>query len=265
VPGWRVGGDQAQPFTFFSPTTKATRLLSEIIHLPSHRGNPERAYRSTAVGGPFAGTFDSYTASVILHWQEERDDRLDQLGEDLCRLGLAWKAEARALDATQIELRVSRLPAGGPAGRRDMVNIADVGFGVSQVLPVLVALRMAEPGTLVYVEEPELHLHPRAQVELGRILAEAARRGAQLVVETHSALLLLAVQTLVAEGNLDPDLVALHWFERDERGVTRVTSRDLDQLGAYGDWPEDFWHVHSALEGRFLDAVEKTVKEEESA
>ena len=57
-----------------------------------------------------------------------------------------------------------------------MVNIADVGFGVSQVLPVLVALIVAEPGQLVYLEQPELHLHPRAQVALARVLADAAKQ-----------------------------------------------------------------------------------------
>ena len=81
-----------------------------------------------------------------------------------------------------------------------MVSIADVGFGVSQVLPVLVALIVAEPGRLVYLEQPELHLHPRAQVALAQVLAAAAKRGVRVVAETHSSLLLLAVQTLVAEG-----------------------------------------------------------------
>ena len=52
-----------------------------------------------------------------------------------------------------------------------MVSIADVGFGVSQVLPVLVALIVAEPGRLVYLEQPELHLHPRAQVALAQVLS----------------------------------------------------------------------------------------------
>ena len=88
-----------------------------------------------------------------------------------------------------------------------MVSIADVGFGVSQVLPVLVALIVAQPGQLVYLDEPELHLHPRAQVALAQVLVDAAKRGVRVVAETHSSLLLLAVQTLVAEGSLPSELV----------------------------------------------------------
>ena len=73
-----------------------------------------------------------------------------------------------------------------------MDNIADVGFGVSQVLPVLVALRAADRGRLVYLEEPEIDLHPRAQTKLADILADAAKRGVRVVAETHSTLLLTA-------------------------------------------------------------------------
>jgi predicted ATPase len=78
-----------------------------------------------------------------------------------------------------------------------------------------------------------------------------------VVAETHSSLLLLAIQALVAEGKLPPEQVILHWFQRDSRGATQVTTGDLDQMGAYGDWPEDFYSVSAGVENRYLDAVEK--------
>ena len=137
-----------------------------------------------------------------------------------------------------------------------MVNIADVGFGVSQVLPVLVALIVAEPGQLVYLEQPELHLHPRAQVALAQVLADAAKRGIRVVAETHSSLLLLGVQTLVAEGDLPPELVKLHWFSRNKDGVTEVSSVDLDEAGAYGDWPMDFDDVELKAQSRYIKAAQ---------
>ena len=139
----------------------------------------------------------------------------------------------------------------------DMVSIADVGFGVSQVLPVLVALIVAEPGRLVYLEQPELHLHPRAQVALAQVLADAAKRGVHVVAETHSSLLLLAVQTLVAEEYLPRALVKLHWFTRDDNGVTKITPADLDKAGAYGNWPEDFDDVDLKVQSRYLDAADR--------
>ena len=171
-------------------------------------------------------------------------------------LGLTWKVEAKQRDETQVELKVGRLPHSLRGGAQDLVSIADVGFGVSQTLPVLVALLAAKPGQLVYIEQPEIHLHPGAQRAFAKILAEAAKRVVIAIVETHSALLLQGVQTLVAKDDLMPNLVKLHWFQRDATGVTAVTSADLDDTGAFGDWPEDFDDVELNSDNEYLSAAE---------
>jgi predicted ATPase len=92
------------------------------------------------------------------------------------------------------------------------------------------------------------------------MLADAAKRGVRIVAETHSDLLILAVQALVAEGALAPDLVKLHWFRRNGDGVTEVISANLDENGAYGDWPEDFADVRLRSEDRYLDAVQSRLR-----
>ena len=186
-----------------------------------------------------------------------RDGRMGLLEAMLRELGLGRELAAERLNDTQIELRVGPL-LDTPSSDAYLVSIADVGFGVSQVLPVLVALLVADRGQLVYVEQPELHLHPRTQCVLASMLADTARRGVRLIVETHSALLLLSVRTLIANAKLDPDLVKLHWFSlRREDGSSTVSSADLDEDGAYGAWPEDFGDIELAAEGRYLDAVEQ--------
>ena len=228
--------------------------IRRLLHVPGLRGNPERTYKTTAIGREFPGTFDNYVASVLNHWNETKDERLQETGSALATLGLTSKVDAKQINDVHIELRVGRSLTSGES--TEMVSIADVGLGVSQVLPVLVALLVAEPGQLVYLEQPEVHLHPRAQAALAEILADAAKRGVRVVLETHSELLLLAVQSLVAEGKLSPDLVKLHWFTRREDGVTEVRSAELDEAGAFGDWPEDFSDVSLKLESRYLDAAE---------
>jgi predicted ATPase len=76
------------------------------------------------------------------------------------------------------------------------------------------------------------------------------------VVETHSALLVRAVQTLVAKQELEPADVILHWFSRDpQTGDTEITTAELDEAGAFGDWPEDFDEVYLESESRYLDAA----------
>lgn len=140
---------------------------------------------------------------------------------------------------------------------QDMVSIADVGFGVSQTLPVLVALIMADPGQLVYIEQPEIHLHPKATVAIAQAFADAAKRGVKVVVETHSELFLTGVQSLVAEDYLPSELVRLNWFTRRSDGTTKIDSANLDNLGRFGDWPEDFADTALSIQNRYLTAVEQ--------
>jgi predicted ATPase len=231
--------------------------IRELIHLSGLRGNPERTYPVTAVGSMFPGPFQEYTASVIAQWQaDKQEDKLEELSKDLERLGLTWKVQARPINETQVEIRVGRLPHAARGGASDLVNIADVGFGVSQTLPLLVAIHAAKPGQLLYLEQPEIHLHPGAQFAMAQVLADAAMRGIRMVVETHSSLLLLGVQTIVAEGRILPECLKLHWFKRREDGATEVRSADLDETGAFGDWPEDFDKVALDAQSRYLDAAE---------
>ena len=142
------------------------------------------------------------------------------------------------------------------------MNIADVGLGVSQILPALVALMTASPNQLIHLEQPEIHLHPKAQKNLAKILGHAATSKRRLIVETHSSILIRGIQTLVAKGELDPKLVKLHWFTRnDETGATKVSSADLDENGAFGaDWPEDFDDTYLESERDYLDAVEERME-----
>lgn len=255
-----VSGEQRYPFfapnDVFPPSSIFIPHLEGLIHLPGLRGNPRRTYPKSSGGPFFPGSFENYVASVISHWQAKDHDRLKQLGLSLEDMGLTWKVKAEPVDDTQVELRVGRLLHGRVGGARDLVSIADVGFGVSQSLPVVIALIAAKPDQVVYLEQPEIHLHPRAQRRLAHILKHAVERGVIAVVETHSALLLKEIQTLVATGALNKNLVKLHWFQRQEDGLTIIKSAELDENGAYGDWPEDFDEVELCAEKDYLDAVE---------
>lgn len=234
-------------------------LATNLIHLPGLRDNPSRFYPATQVGTQFPGPFQPYTASVIAAWHDDGDPRLGELGQQLSELGLTWKAIARRLDDTRVELRVGRLPKPQQGGAQDLVNIADVGLGISQSLPILVALLVASPGQVVYLEQPEIHLHPRAQVALSKLLVEASCRGVMIVCETHSYLLLRAIQEWSAREPGVHELVKAHWFSRDRNGVTHVDSTDLDRQGAFGDWPVDFADVELEVEDRYLSAAMNAV------
>ena len=255
----RLESQDGNAFFDVTPFILKSQIFNSI-YIPGLRGNPERTYKLASTGSQYPGTFDNYVASIIHEWQETRDDRLHTLADALYTLGLTGQVGTQKIGDTRIELQVGRL-SDERTSESDMVSIADVGLGMSQVLPVLVALIVAEPGRLVYLEQPELHLHPRAQVALAQVLATAAKRGVRVVVETHSSLLLLAVQTLVAEGSLSPELVKLHWFTRGENGATEINTADLDDAGAYGDWPDDFDDVALKAQSRYIMASQSRLAE----
>jgi hypothetical protein len=247
------------PQGFLPELSSFSPIISAMIHLPGLRGNPERSYLITRVSDRFPGPFQHYTASVLDAWREANDPRFNDVGKDLQHLQSTWRVHTQRKGDTHVELHVARLPR--PSGdeaadSKDVVNIADVGFGASQVLPVVVALRAAARGQLVHIEQPELHLHPNAQVKMADLLINAARRGVRLIVETHSSVLLTAIQVAVAEdtSNATRDLVAMHWFWRDPDGISRIKSAELQSDGTYGSWPVNFADVEMDIQRRFIKA-----------
>lgn len=241
---------------FFKINPSFNESLLKLIHIPGLRGNPERSYSVARVGNQFPGAFQDYTASVLFDWKENsKQEKTKQIGEDLKALGLTWKVEPFKINDTRVELKVGRLPTSQQGGAQDLVNITDVGFGVSQVMPVIVALNVAERNQLVHIEQPEIHLHPNAQVKMAQILLRAAQRGVQLIVETHSSTLIKAIQLEIAKSRNLESLVQLHWCVRDHEGVTRVESAVPDKLGAYGEWPLDFNDIELDLDAGYIDAT----------
>ncbi|KAD4059930.1 DUF3696 domain-containing protein [Arthrobacter yangruifuii] len=246
---------------FLSTYTRSwIRLLQGIIHVPGLRGNPEREYPRSAVGDTYPGTLDTYVASIVLEWAVKDETKLKLLAGELARLGLTWKVHARRKNDAAVELLVGRMPQAQQGGSQDMVSVADVGFGVSQTLPVVVALLAAAPGQIVYLEQPEIHLHPRAQVQLAKTLVRASKRGVKVIAETHSSLLIRAIQTEIASGEIAATDVSLNWFSRDEQtGFSKVDVADLDSKGRFGDWPLDFDEIAQDADLAYISAIRGTV------
>lgn len=121
------------------------------------------------------------------------------------------------------------------------VFLTDVGFGVSQILPVLVLLAYVHEGSTVMLEQPEIHLHPAVQSGLADILIEAAKvRKVQVIVESHSEHLLRRLQLRVAEGKLEAGDVGLY-FAAAEGAESRLQRLRLNLLGEIENWPKGFF------------------------
>jgi hypothetical protein len=210
---------------------RVSQAISRMIHVSGMRGTLGRTQPSAAVGDTFPGTFDRYVASIIEGWQRSRS-KLREVEKDLRRLGITWKVAVARRSDVALELQVARTKVPIPGQTRDLISLADVGLGTAQVLPVVVALHAAGEGQLVYIEQPELHLHPNAQVHLAEVIVAAVRRGVRIVIETHSSLLLLGIQTQIAEGRIDATDVRLHWFLRTSGMGARARPRSRPPISS---------------------------------
>lgn len=144
-------------------------------------------------------------------------------------------ARKKESDPFQIEITIP-----GQQGKR---NIVDVGYGVSQVLPVLVDGVTLAGARMLLLQQPEVHLHPRAQAELGSFFARAVQQsGLSAVVETHSDFLLDRIRLAVRNGDLDSDKVSLLFFDREGTGGPGVSIHQMriDDGGNVVDAPANY-------------------------
>jgi hypothetical protein len=220
-------------------------LASEVQWVSGVRVAPPRV---STYGGGAPPTLrpdgrDAVTHLVAAQLQSSAAPLLEATGTFFAALG-----ERLLLDnPTEGVWRVMLHPSGAPQVR---VNLCDTGEGYAQVLPVLVALARARVGgpRLLCLEQPELHLHTRAQVELSRLLVATAKDAARprVLVETHSEVLLMSVQLAIAKGEIDPDMVRVYWVESRSDGTSDAVAVDFSEEGQ---------PVGSALAGAFGEAV----------
>ena len=116
------------------------------------------------------------------------------------------------------------------------------GFGITQVLPIIVAALTATQGNILIIENPEVHLHPAGQAKMGQFLAEVAHSGVQVIIETHSDHVLNGIRRSVKSGHILPDEVFIHFFRpRFQDGAPQVISPTLDSSGNIDAWPDGFF------------------------
>lgn len=141
-------------------------------------------------------------------------------------------------------------------------NLKDVGVGVSQVLPVIVAALFAQPNHIVIVEEPESHLHPLAQSQLAELFASISQeRGVQFIIETHSEHLLTRLQRHVAEQRIEPETLAMYFVERDGTKA-KINALKLDDYGEISNWPPNFFGDEMGdITARTMAAMQRKIEE----
>jgi hypothetical protein len=222
-----------------APLRQFVDKINGVQHLGPNREAPQRYYpfsgeRPTTLTSAGAGATDMLLADVT-----RRGTGKGRLARDVEN----WLIKAQMADQLRIspmsdrhyEVKL-RHPVSG-----ELVNYSDVGFGISQILPVLVAGYNLGPGGLFMVEQPEIHLHPRAQSELGDFLFDLYQSRVQTIIETHSEHLIMRIQRHVASGKIRPEHVAVNYIFATEGKKVAVRLR-LNEDGIFTDpWPQGFF------------------------
>lgn len=236
-------------------------------YLRADRANPAVTYprsHEMAVRRGFLGTRGEYTTDFLRHRQDDLVDHevlhhpeastprlLAQVEAWMGEICPGVRIEAAVIEQTDLVRLGYRFTRTGqiPTEYRRPTN---VGFGLTYVLPIVVACLTARPGSMLLLENPEAHVHPQGQSAMARLTCAASAAGAQVVVETHSDHILNGVRLVVKRAMLRPDEVILHYFQRDDDEIG-ILSPVIGLDGMLSQWPVGFFDEWDRSLDQLLD------------
>ncbi|MBD8169301.1 AAA family ATPase [Erwinia persicina] len=117
----------------------------------------------------------------------------------------------------------------------------NVGFGLTQILPIIISCLTAKKGDLLIIENPEVHLHPKGQALMGEFLAEAASAGVQIIIESHSDHILNGIRRAVKSNKANNNDIAFYFFNNRAFNESQIISPQIDGNGRIDHWPNGFF------------------------
>lgn len=212
------------------------RLMEKIRYIGPLRLPAQRTYQWGGSTPQTIGKNGENTIEILLAAQRKADtDLIQQVSTWLAKMGIADQFLLTNLDP-QSRFYEARLPVG-----ETEASLADMGFGISQILPIIVMLLTAPEQSIILLEQPELHLHPAAQTHLADLMLDAAEhRHLQLIVESHSEHLLRRLQRRIAEEEAafaTPETIKLYFCELGKP----IIPVEVNRFGQITNWPKNFF------------------------
>lgn len=207
-------------------------------YIGSFRLPPERTYYQKAKAQSKVDTDGGSYIDQIIEWEESNSDKLTELNEVLNHLGLFTAIKSHRLKGGRVELSVRT------HSKAKFASLTDVGFGISQFLPIIVADLQLSTDSCLAVSQPEIHLHPKIQATFGNYLAsQISNTQKQYIIETHSEYLLNRIRLLLVTGELKPEDVCVLYFEND--GFKSTTYNvEFSTDGQIKGAPESFFDTY---------------------
>ena len=222
---------------FASLSSTFENLFSQIHYLGPLREHPRHQYTWDGDHPKGVGRHGEKMVPAMLSGRVRLLSVDKQILKWLQELGLIDSYRLVSVSGTEKDYEfLIKQYKGGPE-----IQLTDVGFGVSQVLPVLVDCYYAPEGSILILEQPEAHLHPKVQSELADVLIDAIKnRDLQIIVESHSEHLLHRLTRRIAEEQLSTDNTALY-FCRITDDTSEIEPLQVDEYGNIGNWPQGFF------------------------
>lgn len=250
------------------------RLFRSLSYLGPLRTKAERLYSWTGIEPESVGYAGENTVAAILAARNRKINLVkpgakkaspakpfeEVIALKLKEMGLIEEFRVSAISEQRQEYEVKVRAKGS----RDWVDLPDVGFGISQVLPVLVQCFYASPGSIIIMEQPEIHLHPSAQSALADVMIDVINaredgkdRNIQLLIETHSEHFLRRLQRRIAEDVISQERVSAY-FANVSRTPAKLEPLQIDMFGNIQNWPTNFFGDEmSDIAGQAKAALEK--------
>lgn len=206
-------------------------ILRKLSYIGALRERPQRHYDFSGEMPLTVGPRGQNTANLLRRRFDHLRDDLNgwvkrfELGDELC-------LSQMGSDVFSIVVRKGGMET----------NLADLGFGASQVLPLIVQSLVAPVGALTIAEQPEVHLNPRLQSSLAELFVSMAAKNHRVIVETHSEHLFLSVRKLIASGAIKHDRVAVYFVEKSGSEST-IREIPINPNGGISgsEWPKGFF------------------------
>ncbi|MNQ82222.1 recombination protein F [compost metagenome] len=270
-----------QYFTFHRSTDSTDKLMATLYYLGPLRMTPSRSYKVSNTPAD-VGINGEHTPHVLahllnLHNKAKANKKTSQTKYENFTAWFKLVFPKNSVDTESYE-DIVRLKV-STDGRAD--SISDVGFGFSQVLPIIVQAAAMDPGETLIIEQPELHLHPKAQVAFATFMTAAMKTGIKFVIETHSEHILKGLQLQISSTSareaqnisdndsisLTHDKVKIYYFNRDDS----TKEMKLNKWGEIeGGWPDGFFDesynissqiVKNKMKATFLSKEKRESKE----
>ncbi len=255
--------DSPELYVYVTPDRKAKEILvsgetsvsilqSSFHYLAAERIGPRDVQVISDQDFITTGFTGEYTGYAMYKVAEKKIDQRRCIYNDVIGRNRLFKRQVEAwmdliIPGIEIhpelyeDINSSRVGLRRRAGETDYLKAANIGFGITYVLPVIVSGLIAEWNSMLIVENPEAHLHPMGQSKIGQFLAQMAGAGVQVIIETHSEHIINGIRLAVLKKRIRHDNVIINFFNQERKSSSPIIeSISLNEKADLSDWPKGF-------------------------